>query len=169
MEPNKVVDFPPRWTAAGLSTWFPGKVYAGSAQVRVISRQSSTDSVSNGVRMSDVSRDEIDAKLAAVEARLETGLVRLDGKMDNLLSEIRHVGDVAKDAKDEARQAKIVASNIKWNFAFVMLAGIGALLAVILTMWTITYQVTDTVRSINPQLSPSSSQSLQAPATGTPP
>ena len=38
----------------------------------------------------------MNARLEAVEARLETRLVSMDSKMDTLLSEIRHVGESAK-------------------------------------------------------------------------
>jgi hypothetical protein len=96
--------------------------------------------------MTDVTREEIDAKLEASEARRETGMVRLESKLDAVLSKLENVADNARDAKEEARLAKVAASNIKWNFGFTVLAGIGALIAVMLTMWTVSYQITDTVR-----------------------
>lgn len=88
----------------------------------------------------------VDAKIAASEARQTTGMARIEGKIDLLLLETKHVGKAADDAKEEARLAKVAASNIKWNFGFSILAAVGALSAVILTMWTLSYQIADTVR-----------------------
>ena len=124
--------------------------------------------------MSEVTRDEIDAKIAAAEARLETGLarmegkfdaglsrmegkldaglLRMEGKFDTVVTELTHVVSALKDTKEEARLAKVAASAISWNIGFTVLTAVAALIAVILTMWTITYQVADTVRSVNPPI-----------------
>lgn len=86
--------------------------------------------------MSDVSREEIDARLEAVEARLETRLVSMESKMDLILNEVRHVGDTAIEAK-------AAASNIKWNVLFTALGTVGVIGAVILAMWAVGYQIAD--------------------------
>ena len=83
-------------------------------------------------------REEIDAKLALGEARVETALARLDGKMDILLNEVRHVGATAE-------RAERAASNIKWNVFFTALGTVGVVVAVIIAMWAVGYQIADLI------------------------
>lgn len=97
--------------------------------------------------MSDVTREEMDAKLQATEARLETRLVSMDAKLDNLLNEVRRVGDIARDAKDAASEAKAAASSIKWNVLFAALGGIGISASLVIAFWAIGWQIADIMRS----------------------
>jgi hypothetical protein len=104
-------------------------------------------SVERKVDMTEVSREEMNAKLEAVEARLEAKFISIDGKLDNLLSEIKHVGETAKDAK-------IAASNIKWNVLATAVGTVGVVGAVILAMWAVGYQIADILN--RPPLTPPS-------------
>ena len=101
---------------------------------------------SRKVTMGDITREEMDAKLEAVEARLETRLVSMDAKLDNLLSEIRRVGETAMDAKHAASEAKTAASAIKWNVFFAALGGIGITASLVVAFWAIGWQIADIVR-----------------------
>lgn len=89
--------------------------------------------------VSTLTREELDAKLEAVEARLETRLVSMEGKLDNLLNEVRHVGETAREAKQ-------AASTIKWNVLFAMLGGVAISASVIVAMWAIGYQIADVMK-----------------------
>lgn len=88
-------------------------------------------------------RAELDAKLEAVEARLETKLVSMDGKLDALLNEIRHVGKSA----DDARRA---ASNIKWSVLFTAVGAVAIVVASIYALWALGYQIADLMRPPTP-------------------
>ena len=72
------------------------------------------------------SREEVDAKLEAVEARLETRLVSIDGKLDRIVDRV----EIAVDA---ARAASLAASTIKWHIFFSFVGGI----AIILAIWAL--------------------------------
>ena len=89
--------------------------------------------------MSDITREEMDAKLEAVEARLETRLVSMDAKLDNLLNEVRQVGSTAKEAK-------AAASSIKWNVLFAALGGVGVTASLVVAFWAIGWQIADILR-----------------------
>lgn len=89
--------------------------------------------------MADITREEIDAKPQAVEARLETRLVSMDAKLDNLLTEVRHVGETAKEAKS-------AAASIKWNVFFAALGGVGITASLVVAFWAIGWQIADILR-----------------------
>lgn len=99
---------------------------------------------SEGKAVADPTREEIDAKLAAVEARLETKLVGIDGKLDRLAdqitmssssvtSKLETVAEQTKDARDSARQAQSAASGIKWHIIYTAIG----VIAIIVAMWGI--------------------------------
>jgi hypothetical protein len=54
--------------------------------------------------MPDPSREEIDAKIAAAEARTDTKFARLEGKLDLVLAEASAARQEASIARDNARQ-----------------------------------------------------------------
>lgn len=94
--------------------------------------------------MADPTREEYNAKLEAVEARLETKLVGIDGKLDRLADQLAGVAASATEAKTAAERARDVAGNIKWNIAFTALALIG----VIFAMWTIWAQAVEMTKGL---------------------
>lgn len=67
-------------------------------------------------------RELTDAKLEAVEARVETRLTGIEGKIDRLLDRVEASVTAAKEAKSEATLAKTAAGNTKWNILFTGLA-----------------------------------------------
>jgi hypothetical protein len=103
-------------------------------------------------------REETDAKFEALEARLETRLTQLDSKIeqrfltlnmkidtailglnskfDLMLQEIRHVGEIAVEARTAAR-------SIKWNMLFASLGTLGVTLSMVFALWTVGYQIAD--------------------------
>lgn len=72
--------------------------------------------------MADPTREEYDAKLEAVEARLETRLMGIDGKLDRLFDRVDY-------AANQAREARSAATNIKWNILFTAIGSIAVLFA----------------------------------------
>jgi hypothetical protein len=106
-------------------------------------------------------REEADAKFEALEARLETRLTQLDSKIEQrfmtldtavlalnskidckfelLLQEIRHVGEIAVEARTAAR-------SIKWNMLFASLGTLGVTMSMLFGLWTVGYQIADLIR-----------------------
>jgi Fe2+ transport system protein B len=54
--------------------------------------------------MADHTREEIDAKIAAVEARTDTKIARLEGKLDLVLSKLESVGEKITSSEDHRRE-----------------------------------------------------------------
>ncbi len=79
--------------------------------------------------MSDPTREEYDAKLEAVEARLETRLVSIDGKLDRLFDKVELAVGQSAEARTAANDARKAATEIKWHIIFTALATLGILLA----------------------------------------
>lgn len=90
--------------------------------------------------MSDITREEHDAKLEAVEARLETKLVTMDAKLDRiggqisaaverLSSETMGAKEAAQRAELRADEARSAASSMKWNILFTALGAVAVLVA----------------------------------------
>ena len=89
--------------------------------------------------MSDISREEMNARFEATEARMEARFIQMDGKLDRILVELRHVGETAKEAK-------VAAAAIKWNIFFAALGGIGITASLVVAFWAIGWQIADIVR-----------------------
>lgn len=53
----------------------------------------------NDSSMNEISRPELDAKLEAIEARLETKIVRIEGKLDVLVESSKQTSSDAKSLK----------------------------------------------------------------------
>lgn len=79
--------------------------------------------------VADPTREEFDAKLATVEARLEARLVGIDGKLDRIGDQVANfasisgvkmdgLADQAREAKAAAQDAKSAAGAIKWHIFF---------------------------------------------------
>lgn len=94
-------------------------------------------------------RELTDAKLEAVEARVEARLAGIEGKIDRILDRVEASVTAAGEAKEEARLAKTAAGNTKWNILFTGLT----VLALLLAMWAIWNQGMELVAgmfSVNP-------------------
>lgn len=94
-----------------------------------------------GQDMSGPTREEIDAKLATVEARHEASFERLDGKLNIMLEKMSALDKSVTDkmnnlstgvteAKNAAESARVAAGNTKWNILFTGLAVAGVLVAI---------------------------------------
>lgn len=93
-----------------------------------------------GLTMSVPTRDEIDAKLAATEARGETRFVELSGKLDRVLdavamsnSRMSEVREDVKGVRDEMAGVKSDNKNTRWTIAVTVVA---AVLAALAALWT---------------------------------
>jgi hypothetical protein len=110
-------------------------------------------------------REEADAKFEALEARLETRLTQLDSKIEQrfltldtkietavlglnskidskfelMLQEIRHVGEIAVEART-------AALSIKWNMLFASLGTLGVTMSMLFGLWMVGYQIADLIR-----------------------
>ena len=73
--------------------------------------------------MTQVTREELGAKLEAVDARNRSMYVLLDQKLD-------HVAELTRLTLDEAKEAKLAAGRTKWNLLFAVIATIGVGIAV---------------------------------------
>jgi len=79
--------------------------------------------------MSDQTQELVDAKLATVEAKLESRLVGIEGKLDRMFDRLDVVARDATEAKDAANRASVAVLNIKWHILFAALGTLGLLLA----------------------------------------
>lgn len=96
------------------------------------------------IEMSDPTREEFDAKLEATEARLETRLVSIDGKLERLFDRVEESVRTSHRAEDAAIRAALAASSMKWNIFFTALGTIGVLFAA----WAIWMQGMEMIGSI---------------------
>ena len=103
-----------------------------------------SSSPSEAKNMSDPTREEIDAKIEASEARVEARLTAIDGKLDRLFDRLQVAISQTGDAKDAALAAQKAASSTKWNILFTALASIAALLAV----WALWVQAAEMVATL---------------------
>ena len=86
------------------------------------------------------SREEVNAKLEAVEARLDGKLTSIEGKLDRLGDQMvafntiggerfEHLSREVGSARDAAERAATSASNVKWNIFFTALGVVATLFA----------------------------------------
>ena len=94
---------------------------------------------SGETEMSDITREEMNARFEAVEARMDARFVRMDAKLDTILVELRHVGQTATEAKN-------AASAIKWNVFFAALGGVGITASLVVAFWAVGWRIADIVR-----------------------
>jgi hypothetical protein len=95
-----------------------------------------TQTQNSGTTMSDPTREEIDAKLAAVEARTEARFVELSGKIDRVIDAISRSNTdfttVAGQLRKEMGEVKTDNKNTRWTITATMIL---ALLAAIAALW----------------------------------
>lgn len=91
-------------------------------------------------------RELTDAKLEAVEARVDGRLISIEGKLDRLADQLsvgltqaidasKRAEVAAGEAKNRAEEARVAAGNTKWNILFTAFAVI-AVLAALFTVYT---------------------------------
>ncbi len=90
--------------------------------------------------MSNVTREEIDAKLATAEARGETRLAELNGKLDRVLDAVGSFNQKSGDLRQEVHSLKTAIDEVKkdnkstrWTIAITVVA---SLLAALAALWT---------------------------------
>ena len=98
-------------------------------------------------KMSDPTREEYDAKLEAVEARLGTSLVKIDGKLDRLFDRVDESVRTSHRAEDAANAARVAASNVKWNILITALAVVGVMFAA-WALWSQGIEMIGTILSV---------------------
>jgi non-ribosomal peptide synthetase component E (peptide arylation enzyme) len=82
--------------------------------------------------MSDPTREEIDAKLAAVEARTETRFTELNGKIDRLADSISALGSTVASLKSDIADVKADNRYTRWTIIVTVIA---SALAAIAALW----------------------------------
>lgn len=112
------------------------RAYEVPTKSEVVSRE--------GKKMSEPTREEFDAKLGMVEARLDVKLAGIEGKLDRLSDQIGFVLTATNEAKAASFDARQAASNVKWNIAFTALA----VIAVILALWGVWVQGVEMVETL---------------------
>lgn len=121
----------------------------------VLTSAASIDPPSDSGGKSDMAdtptRNEIDAKLEAAEARTATALARIDGKLDRLFDRVEvaiqqttEAKASAEAARQEAIGARTASQNVKWNVVATGLVVVGILLAA----WAIWVQGIEMVSGI---------------------
>ena len=75
------------------------------------------------------SREEVNAKLEAVEARLDGKLASIESKIDLMFGQLKIVADTSERAEKAAYAAQRSAANTKWNIVIIALAVVAVLLA----------------------------------------
>ena len=86
--------------------------------------------------MSDISREEIDAKLAAVEARTETRFVELSGKIDRVVDSISTFRtDLTRELGAVHKEMETAKGDHKFTRLSIIIAVIGSVLAGVAALW----------------------------------
>ena len=74
---------------------------------------------------------------------LDTAVLGLNSKIDSkfelMLQEIRHVGEIAVEART-------AALSIKWNMLFASLGTLGVTMSMLFGLWMVGYQIADLIR-----------------------
>ena len=81
--------------------------------------------------MSDVTREEMNARFETVEARLETKLVSLDAKMDLMIEKFTHVQADVRESKESSRLALSATAGVKYTVIGMGVALVVAVVAVL--------------------------------------
>ena len=82
--------------------------------------------------MADPTREEIDAKLATVEARTETRFTELNGKIDRLADSISALGSTVASLKSDIADVKADNRYTRWTIIVTVIA---SALAAIAALW----------------------------------
>ena len=117
---RSVLRFPAGGKAEGNKFAYPQPTMANTANVAVTTTTNYTAKLrpflnddipaSKESKMSDMTREEMKAEIAASEARGDTKIARFEGKLDLVLSKLdgvnTSVSDKMKDVKDDVRAAR---------------------------------------------------------------
>jgi hypothetical protein len=164
-EPGKVLPMP--WLKTGPDLGIPLDVTMGSPEPapertvkKVVGGSASKRAVKRKSGMSDVTREEINAKLEAVEARVEARYVALEGKIDRIGDQIANAvivlgaksdqsTEAARRAEDKAETAGKSASGTRWTVVGTAIALLAILLG-ILSVWQDGLSMVGTLLSAKP-------------------
>jgi hypothetical protein len=83
--------------------------------------------------MEDLTRSEIDAKLALVEARSDIKFAELGGKIDHLILSIEGLGKSTKEVENKLGTVITDNKNTRWTIAITVVA---STLAALAALWT---------------------------------
>ena len=120
--------------------------------------------------MSEPTREEFAARIEASEARMETRLVAIESKIDRAFDQFEVIRNDVREAKEATKETQKSVNNIKWNLLFAWLAGVTLVLGIIFGLWTLGWQVADTMHSVITRSTGElpAPQSPPSPATETP-
>jgi hypothetical protein len=91
--------------------------------------ETEADAATQSRVMSDPTREKIDAKLAAVEARTETRFTELNGKIDRLADSISALGSTVASLKLDIADAKSDNRYTRWAIIVTVIASAFAAIA----------------------------------------
>lgn len=114
--------------------------------------------------MTAPTREEIDAKLAATEARIETKLTALESKFDLIATKIDYaIGQISSSqevvqktadrAENAALRAEEITHSTRWNMIFLALAVVASVIATLAfgaQMFGVATSLIQTVQSTQP-------------------
>ncbi len=83
-----------------------------------------------------VTRYELDAKTQAIEARMDARLAHMDSIIGSAM-------DIAKEAKEEAKETRRHVTIVSWTVAGVIIAGVAMVIGVATAWQTSAYQTLD--------------------------
>lgn len=119
----------PQQASAAVIPLRPYPYSSGAGGALPMEKSADTNSASDQVKgsasaMPDPTREEIDAKLATVEARTETRFVELSGKIDRVADSISVLANSVSTVRTEVKHE---SSLTRWTMAGLVIAGIAAL------------------------------------------
>ena len=114
----------------------PSDQYKMAKLVPLKASEPATASTSQGANMADQTREEVDAKLAAAEARSETRFVELSGKIDRVIDAVgRANADYVQVAGDLRAEMQLVKADNKFTRTTIIATIVASILAGLAALW----------------------------------
>ena len=113
----------------------------------------------SGVAMPEQTREEIDAKFAAVEARTDTKIVRIDGKLELILTKMTDLSAQFKRLNPTGREDARSTRNTIWGAG----VGLAILIVAVAALFPVFFGVGTQVRDIIDHAIDAHIQDIQGP------
>lgn len=100
--------------------------------------------------MAEITRDELNARLEAVESRLDSKLASISAELRVISTQLVTSIEISRKAESAANAAKDAAIATRWNIALTALATVGVVVAVVLGVYGVIWQVAAFVGQSSP-------------------
>ncbi len=97
--------------------------------------------------MTDIGREEIDAKLGRVSAETDTKIARIEGKLDLVLTKLDYVLKDNQETRQEIRSEARSSREITWGVGIGVMAIIIGILALFPSVFGLGTQIRDMVHT----------------------